>query len=101
MKDISKESIDDYFTDVVLKELGAKHPVVKDSIIRAIVRDMLILTWGLAVFMAATIMFLALENGPGAAVAGLGAVMSGIFYRRHSVRFDLLTRTKNPSHEGA
>jgi len=101
MKDISKESIDDYFTDVVLKELGTKHPVVKDSLIRAIVRDMLILTWGLAVFIAVTTAFLALENGPGAAVAAFGAVMSGIFYRRHSVRFDLLTRAKTPSHEGA
>jgi len=99
MKDISKESIDDYFTDVVLKELGTKHPVVKDSIIRAIVGDMLILTWGLAVFMAATIMFLALENGPGAAVAGFGVVMSGIFYHRHATLFRLLTRAKASSHE--
>jgi len=94
-------SLDHYLTDEVLKEIGQTAPAVKDSLIRAIVRDMLILSWGLAVFVAVTTAFLALENGPGAAVAAFGAVMSGIFYRRHSVRFDLLTRTKNPSHEGA
>ena len=99
MKDISKESIDHYLTEAVLKEIGNVAPAVKDSLIRAIVRDMLILTWGLAVFMAATIMFLALENGPGAAVAGFGVVMSGIFYHRHATLFRLLTRAKASSHE--